>query len=60
MDSERFDAMTRTFVASHSRRRALGALCGGALGLHAVADVAAKHHHKGKHKAPGTTCSGLS
>ena len=28
--------------------------------LHAVADVAAKHHHKGKHKAPGTTCSGLS
>ena len=38
MDADRFDSLTRSLMSSGSRRRALGAVAGGVLGLLGLAD----------------------
>ena len=39
MDADRFDSLTRSLMSSGSRRRALGAIAGGAIGLLGLADT---------------------
>lgn len=50
MDAHRFDSLTRSLTDVRSRRGALSALLGGALGLLELADAAAKKKGKGKGK----------
>ena len=55
MDGERFDAMTRGLAAGADRRRLLGGLLGGALGLFGVGGAGASHDHTCRHA--GATCT---
>src|SRR4051812_26024409 len=55
MDPHRFDGLARELTRARSRRGALAAVLGSALGLLGLAETTAKHkkkHHKKKHSPP--------